>query len=720
MAGMSDEFYRPRPSDQASPAHRRLGIFQIAASFLAERERWSLWLPVFLGLGIGIYFSLPREPAPLLGVLLTAAALGLGYAARKNQFLVLAAFALGAVAIGMAAAQWRTHSLDHPVLARKHGPAMISGRITRLETFPNGIRVSLDQPVIAGLRPDLAPRRVRVRLRGSQPTLAPGDWIEMRAVLSPPSAPASPGAFDFQRRAYFQELGAVGFAYGRARLVAPASGGGGWREAIEKLRLAISLRVRTAIGGPAGAVAAALMTGNRAAIPEPVMSAFRDSGLAHLLAISGLHIGLIAGILFFGLRALLALMPPVALRFPIKKWAAAAAILGAFAYALIAGATVPTQRAFLMIGLVLLAVMLDRQGLSMRLVAWAASVILLVKPESLLGASFQMSFAAVVALIAGYEFYSQHRARRVGPRPWWRRPPAFLAGVALTTLIASSATAPFAIYHFNRFAVFALAANLIAVPMTSLLIMPAAVMAFFLMPFGLDHLALAPMGWGVEGVLWVAGTVSGWPGSVVLLPAAPTFGLVLVAGGGLWLCLWRLRWRLLGLGVIALGMAAFSLGQKPDILVDGKGRLFAVRGADGAYLLSSRRRARFNGKIWLRRVGQGAEATPAWPKKASGGPLVCDNLGCIYRRNGYQVALITDPLALIDDCRRADLVISAVPVRVPCRSAQRVIDRFDLWREGAHAIWLDRAGIRVESVAQTRGERPWVVKPTAKPRYAPP
>ncbi len=717
---MSDEFYRPRPPEQAEDGPGRLGLFQLSASFLAERERWSLWLPVFLGAGIGIYFSLPMEPPALLGALITLAALGLGLAGRKNQHFQLAGFALGAMALGLVAAQWRTYSLDHTVLAAKHGPARLSGRIARIETFPNGNRVTLDRPVIARLPADQVPERVRVRLRGSQPALAPGDWIEMRAVLSPPSAPTSPGAFDFQRRAYFDQLGAVGFAYGRARLVAPASGSGGWREGLEKLRLAISLRVRGAIDGPAGAVAAALMTGNRAAIPEDVMRAFRDSGLAHLLAISGLHIGLFAGVLFFGVRALLALVPPLALRFPIKKWAALVAIIGAFAYALIAGATVPTQRAFVMVGLVLVAVLLDRQGLSMRLVAWAASVILAFKPESLLGPSFQMSFAAVVALIAGWEFYTRHRARREGPPPWWWRPPAFLAGVALTTLIASSATAPFAIYHFNRFAVYALAANLIAVPITSLLIMPAAVIAFFLMPLGLDYLALVPMGWGVEGVLSVARTVAGWPGSVILVPAAPAFGVILVAAGGLWLCLWRLRWRFLGLAVIALGLGVFSLGQKPDILVDGEGRLFAVKGGGGAYILSSKRRARFSGESWLRRVGQSLEAAPAWPKGAGEGPLACDNLGCIYRRGDYRVALITDPLALIEDCRRADLVISAVPVRGPCPSAQRVIDRFDLWREGAHAIWLDPAGPRIQSVAQTRGDRPWVIKPRRRARRAVP
>ena len=215
------------------------------------------------------------------------------------------------------------------------------------------------------------------------------------------------------------------------------------------------------------------MTGERSAIPPAVMAAVRDSGLAHLLAISGLHIGLVAGILFFGLRGALALVPPLALRYPIKKWAAAAAIPGAFAYALVAGATVPSQRAFLMIGLVLLAVLLDRRGLSMRTVAWAAVIILLLHPESLLGASFQLSFAAVTALIAGYEVVrGRRRLGGNGPPVIWRRILFYVGGVALTTLIAGAVTAPFAAYHFNRLAAYGLAANLIAVPVTALWIMP--------------------------------------------------------------------------------------------------------------------------------------------------------------------------------------------------------------------------------------------------------
>ena len=222
------------------------------------------------------------------------------------------------------------------------------------------------------------------------------------------------------------------------------------------------------------------------------MATLRDSGLAHRLALSGLRMGLVGGILFGGLRGGLALVPPLALRFPIKKWAAAAAILGAFAYGMVAGATVPTQRAFLMIGLVLAAVLFDRRGISMRTVAWAAVIVLLFRPESLLGPSFQLSFAAVVALIAVYEAVRDRR-RLDGPLGWRRRIVLYIAGVALTTLVAGMATAPFAVYHFNRFADYGLAANLIAVPVTALWTMPRALVAFALMALGPETLARAPM-----------------------------------------------------------------------------------------------------------------------------------------------------------------------------------------------------------------------------------
>jgi competence protein ComEC len=476
--------------------------------------------------------------------------------------------------------------------------------------------------------------------------------------------------------------------------------------------MTVAERVRDHLNGTTGAVVVALMTGERGAIPKTTMTAIRDSGLAHLLAISGLHIGLIAGFLFVGIRGILALVPSAALRYPIKKWAALASILGAGGYVLLAGATVPSQRAFLMIGLVLMAVVTDRRGLSMRLVAWAALVTMLLQPESLLGASFQLSFAAVIALVATYEVVYQ--ARPFGPEPptFLGRILLYLGGVALTTVVAGLATAPLALFHFNRLADYGLAANVVAVPVTALWIMPCALVALLLMPVGLSGLALTPMGWGVDVVIWVAEKVASWPGAVTLLSPMPTWGIAIIALGGLWLCLWRGLWRFWGLVGVIFGMATLLVVESPDVLVNGRGTLLAVRGYTGSLAVSSLRSAPFTRESWLRRGGQELAAS-LWPRNgfSDDGHLACDLLGCIYRTSGHVVTLVQRPEALSEDCRAANVVISTVPIRGLCPAAQIIVDRFDLWRNGAHALWLKHGSVRIESVNGLRGDRPWVLQP---------
>jgi competence protein ComEC len=439
-----------------------------------------------------------------------------------------------------------------------------------------------------------------------------------------------------------------------------------------------------------------------------VLEAMRDSGLAHLLSIAGLHIGLVAGIVFFAVRGGLALIPFVALRWPIKKWAAVAAFAAITFYMLFASPAVPIQRSWLMTSVVLLAIVIDRTAISMRLVAWAAFAVLLLKPESLLGPSFQMSFAAVVALIAAWEVARERFTQwRIGGG-WGRRALIGLAAVGMTTLVAGMASAPYALYHFNRFAAYGLAANLIAVPLTSLWVMPWAVLAFPLFLFGAEGYALVPMGWGVEAIVAVAEIVAGWGGAVALLPAMPVWGLVTITLGGLWLCLWRTPWRLAGVPVIALGLLSIAAERGPDILVSGDARLLAVRGADGALQMSAPRAARLTRETWLRRAGQ--EETVLWPSDGSSadGRLTCDPAGCLYRSGAHVIALVRDAAALAEDCRTAAVVIAAVPVRRVCPSAQLVIDRFALWRDGGHALWLTSDGVRAQSVRAYRGERPWV------------
>ena len=726
----------PTSLPAARPALTTTAWRRVVALAAAERERWSLWTPVGLGSGIGLYFALPVEPPGWLGAVWLGLALLAGVWLRHRQGVLVAALALALIGAGLAVAQGRTAWVAAPILQEDFGPGLVAGQLLALEPGEDGEaaggRVVLGQPRLAGLAAEATPDKLRIRLTLRDPMAARvGDWIELPAVLRPPPEPAAPGAFDFARQAYFQRLGAVGYAVGHARPSDPpieaaadaALDASGW-QALEAWRLwwsglrqHVTERVLRALPGRAGAVAAALMTGERAAIPEDVIEAMRDSGLAHLLAISGLHLGLVAGLLFFAVRAALALVPRLALDYPIKKWAAVVAGCGAFAYLMLVGATLPAQRAFVMVALVLLAVLTDRTAISLRLVAWAAAGILLLAPESLLGASFQMSFAAVTALIAAYEVIGRGQPRAfVAQRGPAARGLFYLAGVAATSVIAGTATTPFAIYHFNRMAWYGVAANMVAVPLTAFWIMPWALVAFCLMPFGLERLALLPMGWGIEAVLVTAERVASWPGAVAAVPAMPTAGLALVVLGGLWLCLWWRPWRLAGLLGVAAGLASILVAQPPDLLVSGDGKLLAVRAPDGRLWLSTMRSARFTADVWLRRAGEASGE--AWPRAgaAAGGALACDPLGCLFHLKGQRVALVRDGRALDEDCRIASLMVSLEPVRKGrCPAPLLVIDRFDLWREGGHALWLAPGtgadAVRVESVAAARGDRPW-----ARPR----
>jgi competence protein ComEC len=680
---------------------------------LAERDRWPLWLPVLLGLGVAGYFGSPWEPPPWLGA---AAALVLlaGFSALRHRgglrLLLLGSLA---VALGLAAAQLRSAVVAAPVLERSWGPAILTAEALDSEPQSRGWRLYLRPIEMPGLAPEALPDRLRVTVAGLDNPPEPGSRLTLRAALRPPSPPALPGAFDFARQAYFQGLGGVGFAYGAPRLLAPPETAGGgvwhaWRLWWSDLRQTVTTRIAAQLDGPRGAVAIALITGQRGGIPDAVQAEMRDAGLAHLLAISGLHMGLVAGLLFFFLRAGLALLPGAALHHPIKKWAAVAAAAGAFVYLNLVGASIPAERAFLMVQVVLLAVLLDRRALSLRLVAWAAAVILLLAPESLMTASFQMSFAAVTALIAAYETWQRRRdnyRERYGPL---RRLGRYFLGVAATSVIAILATGPFAAFHFQRMALYGLPANLLAVPLTAFWIMPWAVLAVLLMPFGLEGLALVPMGWGIDLLLANAAAVADWPAAVLPVPPMPDWGLGVMVVAGLWLCLWQRPWRWAAAPLLVIG-ALSPLGfEPPSLLVSGDGRQVGLRDPEARLWVPSQRGSRFVLDTWTRHgfVAQ----TLTWPQlgAAAEGRLSCDPLGCLYRDGPVSAAILLDPRAAEDDCAAAQVVVSLEPLRrQPCSGPVAVIDRFDLWGAGAHAVWLDPQGPRVRSVAGQQGARPW-------------
>lgn len=682
---------------------------RLLAAFAAERHRAFLGAPVALGAGAGLYFSLPVEPAvwlpPLLAVL---AAFSLW--ALRDTGLRLVSVAICLTAAGLLLAVLRTEWVDAPILPAEIGPAPLEGVVTRVERRPDAVRLGIAPESFGRLRAEDLPGTLRISVRKFDGPVRPGDRVSMLAAAKPPSSPAEPGAFDFQRHAFYRGIGGYGYALGTVK-VTPDPGGG---SAFNRFRDQVSAEIADGVGPAHGGIAAALITGDRSRVAEEQWQVLRDSGLAHLLAISGLHMGLVTGFLFFGLRAVLALSPSIALRRPIKKWAALAALTGGLGYLVLTGGSVPTVRAYVMVAIVMLAVLFDRRAISLRTVAIAALLVLGVTPEALIEPGFQMSFAAVTALVAAYERFGDRWRASLGGGRAPARVARYLGGVAMTTLIAGAATGPFAIYHFGRFADYGVLANLFAVPVVAFGVMPSATVGALLMPLGLEQPFFWLMGQGIGLVMAIAEWVAGLPGAVRLVPAMPVWGIAAVSFGGLWLCLMSRRWRYWGLVGIAAGLLSPHVTDRPLVRVDAEAQIVAVRTIDGGTMLSSLRREKFTAQQWLARdaLAEGVR----WPETgvSQDGRLRCDRLGCILRADGWMIALPASPAALAEDCRRADIVISLEPVQGRCPSARVVIDRFDIWREGAHALRLSGGGPVVRSSDGVRGQRRWNPDPVPR------
>ncbi|NCC21818.1 MAG: ComEC family competence protein [Alphaproteobacteria bacterium] len=694
------------------PSARALLLEEMAA----QQGRLVYWLPVFLGCGIAAYFLLTVEPSIVPGVfsvLLIGSAIAVFWPFRNGSERNLVTFAaltgLFWVALGFTAAQIRMDVLAAPVLGKEMRYADVTGTIRDLDRLDEegAVRMTLGNLLIEDLKPGETPHLVRIKVHDGV-GLRNGKRVKVLAGLHPPSPPVSPGAFDFQRYSFFKRLGAVGFAYNRPEIVGADKSG--VRELLDNLRQSVAERVAARVAWPDGAIVTALSTGEVAAIPEEDMEAMREAGLAHLLALSGMNVGMIAACVFFLSRLLMAAFPGFALRHPIKKYAAVFGLLAAIGYTLFVGANVPAVRAVLMTGVVMIAIMLDRWALSLRLVALSALAILLVSPEALVGASFQMSFAAVTALICFYESVHIKVKELYQAAGWFRRGALYILGVCVTTIIATGATAPFSLFHFQQLAMYGVLANALAVPIMSFMVMPFIVLSYITIPLGLDFLTLPVAGLGVEWTRAIAHWTTGMDGAVWLVPGWPVSAFALVLSGSLFMLLWRGRLRFAGLVPLVFGAGIAVSSPPPDLLVSSSGRLVAFRGSDGELYASTLRSDRFDRENWARQLGVDEESgVTRWPAegKIEGRGLVCGELGCRLELKGRRIAVRFSPYGLSEDCAWADLVVSREPVKPWLCGETAVIDRFDVWRDGAHSVRLSGDEIVVHTVAEERGQRPW-------------
>ncbi|MEX0312045.1 MAG: ComEC/Rec2 family competence protein [Tateyamaria sp.] len=658
-------------------------------AMLIQRGHLFGWCPVGMACGIALFFGVRFEPSPMMLFGVASAGALAGILARRAgeataPFLVL----LAMIGIGFGLAGWRAHAVAGPVLDwRYYGP--VEGRIVGIDrSASDAIRLTLDHVKLDRVAPDDTPTRVRISLHGDITgiTPSPGLRVMTTAHLGPPGGPVEPGGFDFQRHAWFARLGAVG--YTRVPVLAIAETKFDVRQTVFRIRMAVSARVREVLPNDVGGFAAAVTTGDRSGISQDALGDLRASNTAHLLAISGLHMGLLSGFVFGALRLGFALVPYVALHWPARKLAAVGALFAAAIYLGLSGGNVATERAFVMVAVALCAILVNRRAISLRAVTMAALIVLTLRPEALMGPGFQMSFAATTALVAVFGWI-RDMEWKLGPK--WLQP---VLGVVISSAVAGLATAPIGAAHFNTMAHYGLIANLASVPLMGMLVIPAAVLALLLTPFGLEAVGLWLMGIGLRWILWVADTVSGLDGAQGFVAGPHALVLPLIALGMLFVILWQGRARFAGLPFVLLGLGLWQVNARPAILVADTGGLVGRLTEEGR-ALSREKGAGFVARNWLENDGEGidqAEAAARWNRAQD---------FKITHLSGKRAA------ASFSGCSKGELVVSNTELTAPYPSPCLILTPSVLRKTGAVALFEKGGTLHLKTARDIAGDRMW-------------
>ncbi len=678
--------------------------------------RWRLWAPVAFGAGAAVYFALKQEPPVQPLVVAAGIATGLWLWARRHGWgraATLPLMLLACLALGLAAAKLRTDRVTAPIAPAFEAPVTLEAWVMDVDSpGERGHRVVLAPVWIRGLTPEATPVRLRATVRGDPPI--PGTPVRLFAILNPPPPPASPGAYDFGRNAFYQRLGGTAFALSDTRPADLSSPPWPVRltMAVNAVRFGLARRIVDRLGTRTGGIAAAMTTGHETWIAREDLDAMRDSGLAHILSISGLHMAIVGGFAFFSVRLGVAAWPWLALRVSGKKIAAVAGLVAVWSYLVLSGAPAPAQRAAITASVAFAAILLDRQAITMQALAVAAMVVLILQPEAIVTPGFQMSFAATAALVALAEVWPP-RIRELSV-PWpiaaLQNARHWLTLAVMASLVAGAATGPFAVQHFNRAAMYGLVANLLTSPIADFVMMPALALGVLLEPVGLGGPFLWGAGQGVDAMLAVGHWTARLPGAVRTIASAPDYVLPIAFLGVLILCLWRGRMRWLGLP-FACAVLVWPRAPTPTVWIGDAGTNAAFSAGDQAVVVRPGVRT-FASDLWSRRRG-----LTAVPRPVEG--WTCERYGCAPGGEAAPVALwwgtrAPDEGALADLCRSAPLVaVRAEIAALPAACADRlVLDGVDFARGGAVELWRTRSGWRAVWTADVRGQRPWSPGPS--------
>lgn len=658
-----------------------------------------LWLPVFLMAGMGAYFALTREPATFLLVGAFSAALAIAaltWRLRETRGWRWGVALIVGLTMGLLLAQLRTHQMDTKLLTERVWNATVSGTIDSAERAGAGWRVVLKDATLNNDAKTKYKLRLGIRKKGGE--YATGDALTVRAGLMPAGAPFAPGMFDFQRHAYFQGLSGYGYVT-RVESHKPAADSGA-ENRLEHYREWIAARIYQVLQQPEAGIVTALLNGQRAGIAKKTTNMLQASGLQHIISISGLHVGLLAGVVFYFTRLLMACSMRLALARPIKKIAAFVALLAIIAYMFIVGTDPPTVRSVIMTGIILFAVMVDREAINLRLVAIAAMVILLIRPESVLDIGFQLSFAAVVGLVAFFQMTQHFWQREFWQSTILHKALRVLAMSVMTTLIATFATAPLTMVHFQKIPVLSMLANALATPLVAFLVMPGTFLAYLLMPLQVvGDWPIQLMGWGVTGILRVGEYVAGLPSAVWRAPSPSFFAVVILMIGVYQMLVGKERMRWLGLLPVLIA-TGWMFSRTPPDLVMTPDRVLAYVDHDKLYVEG--RADRFQKDLLSQRLG-----------KDKMQPMPCQDEICDVNIAEQQVRIVRTVPALKAACDKPPgLIVTRYYLDHKCKEAL-VVDRHLLENQGGVALWLgDKVVLR--TVRKASSNRPWQQQPLHK------
>ena len=561
-------------------------FFKIIQTLLfEERDSAVLWVIAFYAFGIMLYFSFNAEPNLVFAVIISLALFIVTLCARSAPALFWILLLACAISFGVTIPTIRVKILSHEIVKKKIDDVKITGVVEKIFMQSNGTKIQIHEPLIRQGDDQYRLSKIHVHSKSKYNDFSVGDLVTFYANLMPPSGVLFPDKYDFSRHIYFEKIASSGFVVSKIRVIEYASALPILR-VLENIRTKIYKSIWANMGADIAAISTSLILGEQKSISSSALEAMRKSGLSHILSVSGMHLSIVSIICFFSVRYFLSYSTYISQRFNTKKFASVVSIAVTFWYLLISGLQVAAIRSFIMVAFVLLAVLLDREENAKRSVCFAAFFILLFTPEAVFHPGFQMSFAAVLALISFFEIYVKITSNNLALKSngVFSKIIKYFKGVLLSSLIAGSATAMFVVYHFGNHSNYSILANLVAAPTVSLIIMPAIVFVFVLMPFGQEKIAFFALDKGVGILLKTASYFSSLKNSVVLLPPISTLPLALFVFGFLWLCLWKKAWRVFGAIPIACALLIVIIAPYPAMIIDAKYKNIIIRTKDGALL----------------------------------------------------------------------------------------------------------------------------------------